>query len=68
MVIWLHFLKMAGRDEEGGNDFREKEKIRRGCRGKLRDSRMLVYRGYFREFWRMVRGKVQCDQVGEILQ
>ena len=34
--------------------------------GKLRGRRVFDYKGYLRKMWRMVRGELQCEQIGAV--
>ena len=52
-VIWLDFWEKIRGNEKGGNDFREKENVRRGLLGAFEKDVM------------MVRGELQFEQVGE---
>ena len=43
-----------------------KQMLGEGCWRKLRNQRMLVYRGHLRKMWIIVRGELQSEhQVGE---
>ena len=53
-VTWLDFWEKITRDEEGSNDFRKKENVRRGLLGKIEGS---MYVGVM---WIMVRSELQC--------
>ena len=46
---------ISGRKGILGESFREK----------FRDQRKLVYRGHLGKMWIIVRGELQCEQVGE---